>query len=88
MVQTEMLLYERVAYVAEDYFGPAAPRYIERLISSHLNKQAADLEPNDLPELIEWVRVTVAMLTEHEDVIESLTTRLSSLYEKPKGAYN
>jgi hypothetical protein len=82
MVHTNMLLYEQVASITEDYFGPAAPRYIERLISTRFHKPAAELKPEDMPELIEWVRLSMAVLTEQERAIDDITSRLSSLYSR------
>lgn len=82
MSHANILLYEQVASVTEDYFGPAAPRYIERLISTRFHKPAAELRPEDMPELIEWVRLSVAVLTEQERVVEDLTSRLSLLYSQ------
>jgi hypothetical protein len=82
MVHTNMLLYEQVASITEDYFGPAAPRYIERLISTRFHKPAAELKPEDMPELIEWVRLSMAVLTEQERAIDDITSRLSSLYNR------
>jgi hypothetical protein len=82
MARQNTLLYERVSHIAEDYFGPAAPRYIERLISARFHKPAAELQPDDMPELIEWVRLSVAVLTEKERVIDDLTERLSALYNR------
>lgn len=73
-------LYKQVIAIAEDYFGPAAPRFIERIINNHFHKSPNNLKAGDLPELTEWVRLTLAVLTEHESEVEELTERLSNLY--------
>ena len=75
-------LYQQVLVIAEDYFGPAAPRFIDRIINNHFNKSPANLKYSDLPELTEWVRLTLAVLTEHESEVEELTERLSNLYNR------
>ena len=77
-------LYEKVSEVAEDYLGPAAPRYIERLIIARLHKHPFELEPQDIPELIKWVRLSVAVLTEKETIVEEISNRLEALYELPE----
>lgn len=80
-MQVSGLLYERVSKVTEDYFGPSASRYIERLVGTRFHKPAAELQPEDMPELIEWMRLSVALLTDKEWVVEELTSKLSALYD-------
>jgi hypothetical protein len=78
MAQAESL-YQEVIVIAEDYFGPAAPRYIDRLITGHIGKQPQQLRHKDLPELFSWVKLTVAMVTDEEPVIEEFMHRLVAL---------
>jgi len=61
-------------------------RFIERIINNHFNKSPSSLKTSDLPELTEWVRLTLAILTEHENEVEELTERLSNLYTRKKKA--
>ena len=70
-------LYKKVIFIAEDYFGPAASRYIDRLVKSHFHKTPEKLSHKDMPELIEWTKLTVAMLTEDQIVIDEFAHRLS-----------
>ena len=79
MMDTKVLLYEQVTQIAEDYFGPAAPRFIDRLIANHLEKHPSELNTSDLPELIEWTRLTASMLTENKTTVNELVTRLELL---------
>lgn len=72
-------LYEQVVTVAHDYFGPAAPRYVERLIRNHLKKAPEDLGVHDLPQLTEWAIRTTAMLTDDKMEIRKFETRLQAL---------
>jgi hypothetical protein len=72
-------LYDEVTKIAEDYFGPAAPRFVDRLIVNHLDKRPQELKPADMPELIEWTRLTVSMLTEDKSAVKELTGRLELL---------
>ena len=75
-------LYDKVVSIAEDYFGPAAPRFINRLITNHLGKAPAKLTPRDIPDLAIWISLTVAMLTDDEDVIDQFAKRLNQLAGK------
>ncbi len=76
-MKRDAALYEKVVHIAEDYFGPAAPRYIDRLVKSHFDKLPRDLSSQDMPELIEWTRLTIATITEDQAVVEEFTGRLS-----------
>jgi hypothetical protein len=78
-MHTETILYQEVTLIAEDYFGPAAPRFIDRLIINHIGKKPEKLKPGDMPELIEWTRLTASMLTEDKNTVEELAERLEQL---------
>jgi hypothetical protein len=72
-------LYQYVIVIAEDYFGPAAHRVIDRLVANHLHKSPTDLKTKDLPELIAWSRLAVAMVTDDQTVVEEFTRRIECL---------
>lgn len=78
-METKTALCQEVYTVAEDYFGPAASRFMDRLIISHLGKKPDKLTPRDMPELIEWTRVTASMLTENQATVDELVERLELL---------
>jgi len=73
------MLYNSVVKVAEDYFGPAAPRYVDRLIDHHLQKPPTALTKKDLPEIATWTSLALAMITDDKSVIEEFSQRLTSL---------
>lgn len=73
------MLRDQVIAVAGDYLGPAAPRFIDRLIANHLAKQPGDLSDKDLPELIRWTRLATAMLTDDPKEINDFVQRLRQL---------
>jgi hypothetical protein len=75
-------LYKQVVDVTSDYLGPAAERFIDRQIQNHLNKEPEALTPHDMPSLIDWLRISVAFLTDDRTVIDELTTRLNRLADK------
>ncbi len=78
----ELTLYETVIDIAEDYFGPAAPRFVGRLINNHLHKAPEQITTKDLPELVTWSKLTVAMLTDDKDAIEEFSSRLDALVKQ------
>jgi hypothetical protein len=72
-------LYAEVVSITEQYLGPAAPRFITRQIAFHLGKDPHQLNHQDIPKLVEWTRVTLAMLTEDKDIVEEYACRVSAL---------
>lgn len=72
-------LYHQVVAVTEDYFGPAASRFIDRQIMHHLNKQPEDLIAKDLTALIVWIQSAVSVLTDDRQVVNEFTERLRAL---------
>jgi siroheme synthase (precorrin-2 oxidase/ferrochelatase) len=77
-----MQTYPQVISIVTDYLGPAATRFVDRHIQNHLEKEPAELVPTDLPVLIDWIRISVAFLTEDRKIIDELTRRLSQLSDK------
>lgn len=78
----EEKLYDRVVRVTHVYLGPAADRFIERQVQNHLHKQPQELSEKDLSKLIDWIRVTVSLLTEDNEVIEEYIHQLVNLTTK------
>lgn len=81
------ILYNRVVRVTHVYLGPAADRFISRQVQNHLHKSPEKLSHDDLGKLIDWIRVTVSLLTEDSEVIEEYIQQLISL-SKANGATN
>lgn len=74
-------LHTQLIRIAEDYFGPAASRFVDRLISNHLKKEPAQLGEADLPELIKWASLTCALLTDDPRTLAEFTERLANLQQ-------
>lgn len=80
-------LYKDVLRVTHVYLGPAAQRFIDRQVESHLQKPPATLTPDDLLALIDWIKISVSMLTEDSEIVEEYVGELHKLVErqpKPK----
>lgn len=82
MKGTRTMPYNDVLDITTEYLGPAAKRFIDRHIANHLNKKPEDLTGEDLPLLTDWVRVSMALLTNDRQVIEGYVQELQSLREK------
>lgn len=72
-------LHDEVTKIAEDYFGPVAPRFVDRLITNHLHKDPTALRRKDIAQLSNWTKLTVSMMTDDEDIIEEFVSRLQAL---------
>ena len=73
-------MYDEAVKIASDYLGPAAKRFVDRQIVAHLQKtNPEDLSPEDMPKFIEWIRISLSLLTEDQSVIEDCVGRLKSL---------
>jgi hypothetical protein len=75
----EAMLYDSVTAIAEDYFGPAAPRFVSRIVTNHLGKLPNQVKRKDIPELITWIKLTAALLTDDMGEVNELAARLKQL---------
>ena len=83
---TDTLIYQRILAITEDYLGPAAPRFIERLAANHLDKPANKLTKQDVPDLVIWIKLAVTIITDDEIVVRDYLTRLQSLADTERAA--
>jgi len=58
-------LYQELVAISEEFFGPATDRFLRGQIEHHLHKSPANLTREDIPNLIEWLRLSLTML--HND---------------------
>jgi len=72
-------LYDNIVKVIEFYLGPAAPRFVERQISSHLHKSPEEVTAEDIAQLVEWIRISLALLTDDRAAIDECTRKLTQL---------
>lgn len=76
------VLYDTIVDVIEYYLGPAAPRFVDRQIEFHLHKPPHEVTAADLERLTEWIRVSLALLTDDRQTVDECTQRLTQLYEQ------
>ncbi len=68
--------------ISRDYFGPAAERFVNRQISTHLGKDADKLTVDDLDVLIDWLKLSFAMLTKDIRLVNEYVDRLNGIAKK------
>lgn len=74
-------LYHHLIDVTEDYLGPAAQRFIDRQIENHLQKHPKDIDLEDLPQLVQWLKLSISVLTENPRLVEEYATKLADYEE-------
>lgn len=75
-------LYMRVLEITEDYLGPAAQRFLQRLVMNHLGKPATKISKADLPQLVVWIKLATTMITDDERSVNEYMHRLESLVDQ------
>lgn len=69
-------LIDQVLEVSQDYLGPAADRFVDRQIATHLKKRPEKMTRQDLNKLIDWIKLSFALLTNDTKLVEQYTNRL------------
>lgn len=75
-------LYDQAIHISEEYLGPAGERFMRRQISTHLGIKPESLKQNHLPQLVTWVGLAFALLTNNPEEQEGFTHSLLSLSSK------
>lgn len=81
---TTLSVYHCVIQVAEEYLGPAAHRFIDRQIQNHLQKDPEDITLDDLPTLIDWSKIALALLTDDRQIVMRYVEDLNKLHHEAK----
>ncbi len=79
MTDAERTLYKQVVKITQDYLGPAAERFVTRQIETHLQKQPEDLTKKDLVQLVDWLKIAIALLTEDGKMVDDFANSLLKL---------
>ena len=74
-------IYRQAVEITQDYLGPAAERFLNRQIVFHLEKSPTSLTKQDIPQLTEWVKVSISILTEDKEMVDSFSRRIMGLAE-------
>ena len=75
----KVTFYDNVVSITYKYLGPAAERFVARQIRNHLDKEPELLKRHELPGLIDWFSLAMALLSDDEQVIQQFTRDLHEL---------
>jgi len=71
--------YSQLLNIMTDYLGPASDRFLKRQIELHLKKHPQEITATDLDHFKEWVKVSLALLTQDHAMIEQCINRIEAL---------
>jgi len=74
-------VYQQAVLVTRDYLGPAAERFIRRQVNFHLQKEPEQLTKSDIPQLAEWIKVSIAILTEDRSMVDEFSKRIMDIID-------
>jgi uncharacterized protein YlxP (DUF503 family) len=69
-------LQEQILEISRDYLGPAAERFIERQVNTHLKKDFNSITKSDVVKLVDWIRLSFALLTNDGQLVDEYAERL------------
>lgn len=75
----ENSVYQEVVRATKPYLGPATARFVERQAQFHLHKDPEELTSDDVPKLAEWIKVSIAILTEDKSMVDSFEENINRL---------
>jgi hypothetical protein len=78
-------VYTQVVNISQEYLGPAAERFVNRIIAFHLKKDPGQLTAKDLPKLSEWMKVSIALLTDDKSIVDDYAKKILKLSPQGNG---
>ncbi len=72
-------LYLDVLDITSSYLGPAAQRFIDRQITSHLDKEPDEITHKDVKKLVDWSRAALVLLTDDKKTINEFEKNMLRL---------
>jgi len=75
-------LFDDLVAVTYDYLGPAADRFVVRQIRNLLHKDPAQLEKEDLRQLIDWIQIAMRLVTDDPKIVDRYVADLECMAEK------
>jgi len=72
-------IYQQLVKITQEYLGPAAERFIDRLVAAHLHKAPTELVAKDIPKLSGWIKVSLGLLTNDKNLIDECERRVLRL---------
>ncbi|HEY4496707.1 MAG TPA: hypothetical protein VI432_00980 [Candidatus Paceibacterota bacterium] len=82
-------MYKELVTITREYLGPAADRFVERQVKSHLENKAEDvlsqkddLNKEDIENLSNWFKVSISMMTDDRKTVDDFIRKINELNNK------
>jgi hypothetical protein len=72
-------LYEQVVLITQEYLGPAADRFVTRIIGAHFDKDPNQLKKKDIPQLSQWIKISLGLLTDNRKIVDECEEKIMQL---------
>lgn len=72
-------LYKELINVTSSYLGPSSERFIDRQIKNHLNKEPNQVKSSDIALLIDWIRLSMSILTNDDRLVKEYISKIKKL---------
>ena len=69
-------LKDQILEISQDYLGPAAERFIDRQITTHLGKSPDRITKKDVESLIDWLKLSFTVLTDDTELVTEYIKRI------------
>lgn len=84
----ESRLIDQVLEISQDYLGPAAERFIDRQVAAHLHKKPDNVTSDDLLKLVDWLKLSFALLTDDRELVNEYARRLRQIARSSEQSAN
>jgi len=81
-MQAQISLHQQMVEITSRLLGPASERFIDRQIHNHVHKDPEDITKDDVAALIDWIKISLALLTEDMTTVNSFVNELNALTKK------
>lgn len=72
-------VYSDLVRITTPFLGPSSERFIDRQIRNHLNKEPEEVHKKDLVNLIDWIRLSISLMTDDSRAIQEYIRNLRRL---------
>lgn len=73
------MYYQHIVDITKDYLGPAANRFVDRQIHTHLHKSPKEITKDDIQNLAIRIRSGLVVLTEDQTIVDEAFKRIISV---------
>jgi hypothetical protein len=81
MAPTANKIYKELIRITDPFLGPSSERFINRQIRYHLNKDPEEIVASDVKDLVDWIRLSLSLLTDDGTAIKEYVKNIKAIYK-------